>query len=139
MKGLLWPGAVVIAAAALSIACGMRNEDDTPQPQAVTFSGKVDPQFVGDWRTQNGRSELDLAKGGRLKIFTVFATPKGDDKASFDGAWLISSEGNLLLKYTVPHQSETKLKYKTKLEGSKMTLVQNNGINEVYIRRSAKK
>lgn len=116
-------------------ACVQPEDDAKPVgPQTVDFQGKPDPKFVGTWKTADARSGLDLAQDGKLTVHVVTASPQGDHSFDLMGDWLVNSDGDLMLQYLDASKSVTKLKYKTKLEGGKLTLAQPNGLKTIYLR-----
>ena len=117
--------ATAIAVAFLFVGCKPSDEDDSgpPKPPVVAFKGSADSKFVGNWKTSDGRSGLDLAKDGSLSILAVAATPSGDSKSTVTGSWLYDGT-YLLLKYTDKGQGELVIRYTPTLSGNTLTLLQ---------------
>lgn len=133
MKRFL-PASIALLLIAAGCDPGASESDEGPaKPKVVAFQGEVDPSFVGLWKTAKETSCLDLRKDGTAKIMSAVPTPKGIEKASIDGKWLVSN-GNLLLKYTVPNQTETTVKYPATLAGKQLTLDQGSRSKMVYTR-----
>lgn len=114
------------AAVFFSAGCNTSEADEPFKPPTVTFEGKVDVQYVGNWETADKRSGLNLSKDGSAKIKVVAASPSGDQKSELNGSWL-ASDGFLLLKYGKSGQPDTVLKYEATLKGNSMDLKQKGG------------
>lgn len=111
--------------AALAGLCGCAEpEPDTPSagPPAVAFEGKVEPDLVGAWKTDDGRSGLELGKDGTLKVLFVAATPGGDSKSTHVGEWRADA-GKLVMRYRTGEQEAT-VRYAYQKSGNQMTLTQ---------------
>jgi hypothetical protein len=133
---ILCPIMVVAAIAAATMAggCNKADDDSTPPPKPVSFEGTVDEKYVGNWQTADGRQGLNLAKDGSVKILATQPTPHGDQKSTFDGQWLASSDG-LHLKY-LDHSQEMTIRYKTALSADSMTLSEMGGrLKTKYLRK----
>lgn len=125
----------ILASLALIGCNGPEGDDGPPMPKFVEFEGKVDPQLVGFWKSEGGRSGLDLTEDGSAKILTVSASPKGDVRSTLEGNWLCKDK-DLLLRYTAPGQPQSTVKYRFELSGDSMTLIQGSGrMKTVYKRK----
>jgi hypothetical protein len=105
---------------------GCKGNDDLAQsvpPKTFLFEGKIDPKFVGTWKTPSGISTLDLAKDGSLKIVTVSESRNGKNTIKVSGNWL-RHDSDLLFRYTVEGQGPVLLKYTAKLDGKTLTMQQ---------------
>jgi hypothetical protein len=109
--------------------------DEPAQPRTISFQGKVDPAFVGNWTATKGGSGLQLGKDGHATILTSTPTPGGLSHGKLDGSWLVQG-GNLLLKYKVTKQPEVTIQYKTVLSGNTLTLLTAGArLKTVYTRK----
>jgi len=134
LKRFAWLIGVTLLVMAAGCKPAPSETDDTPpKPAAVAFEGTVDPKFVGTWKTAKETSCLDLRKDGSAQILSAHPSPRGIVKSTLEGSWLVSG-GDLLLRYTVPHQTETIVKYPATLSGNKMILVQGSKSKESYTR-----
>jgi hypothetical protein len=117
--------AVAFAAAVHLCGCKPSTDDDSgpPKPPVVAFTGSADTKFVGNWKSTDGRSGLDMAKDGTVSILAVAATPSGDRKTSLTGSWLFNGT-YLLLKYSDKGQAELVIRYTATLSGNTLTLLQ---------------
>lgn len=117
----------------LSAGCSPPEEPDAgpPMPKKVLFEGKVDAALVGKWSTKDGHSVIDLSSDGKANIVAVASTPGGKQKTEYAGEWL-STPDDLLLKYVVPLQGESTVKYAFKLAGSHLTLTSGIGTKTEY-------
>ncbi len=117
--------ATALAVAFLIVGCKPPEEDDSgpPKPPLVAFTGAADGKFVGNWKTADGRSGLDMSKDGSLSILAVAATPSGDRKSNLKGSWLFDGT-YLLLKYADGGQPELVIRYTPTLSGNTLTLLQ---------------
>lgn len=114
---------LVICLAATSLVAGVtgcRNPepaDDTAAPVRATavFEGKADPDYVGNWKTQDGNSELDLEKDGTAAILATVQGPGKKIVNHLVGDWALDN-GNLLLRYS-QNGAEVVLKYAVSLKG----------------------
>jgi hypothetical protein len=117
---------MVPALAGVILLAGCKTGDDYTQastPKAVVFEGKLDPRFVGTWKTPGGISTMDLQKDGKLAIETVSESRNGKNDIKVSGQWL-KKDSDLLFRYTVQGQGQVLLKYSAKLDGKTLTLQQ---------------
>lgn len=113
--------------------CAEPEADVMPSaPPSVVFEGKVAPDLVGAWKTDDGRSGLELGKDGTLKVLLVAATPGGDSKSTYVGEWRVHSD-NLLLRYRTGEQDAT-VRYPFHRAADVMTLTQGQ-MKTVYRRK----
>ncbi len=137
MTASLYP---VAALAATLILGGCKSalpeqDEESPRPPSVAFTGVVDEMFVGDWKSTNGMSGLDLFKDGHVNIFSGTPSPKGIVKTTIKGHWLVSG-GSLVLRYPQPDRTDTTIKYIAALKGNSLTLSQSAGrLKTVYRRK----
>jgi len=108
--------------APLVLGCAQDEGSDEPiGPPKVEFTGKVDPELAGVWRSREGDSVLTLDKDGSLKIDSTFKTPVGMRSATKRGNWLADAE-RLRLRYKEDNGEETTIAYPMKTSGNTMTL-----------------
>lgn len=136
MRGLI---SLVAAATAATLLLGCRGEDEitaVPTRATYAFEGSVVPEFVGEWLTSPSPASLTLNKDGSDKMVVVSMTQGGTSSRNLDGQWLVSGT-DLLLKYPEKGGGSTTLKYKTKLSGSTLELVDAaSGVKLTYHRKS---
>jgi len=126
---------VALAAVTAFVLAGCSPTEDPDSgpamPKPVSFEGKVDPALVGNWSTKDLHSVITLFKGGEALILAVAKTPGGEAKSQYAGQWL-STPNDLLLKYSVPGQGDTTVKYGYKLADGKLTLTSGIGTKTEY-------
>ncbi len=114
--------------AILGAGCKKADDEDEPAvvPKAVTFEGKVDPSYVGEWKSTDGTSDLHLAKDGTVEIDSTTNSQNGKSTSHIKGMWLVSGE-RLLFKYAEKSGGDTTLEYNGKPTGNDLTLQQPGG------------
>jgi hypothetical protein len=116
--------ATALAAAVLSAGCKSDQEyAQASQPKPVIFDGKVDPKFVGVWKSTNGLSTMDLQKDGSVKIETISNSRNGPNDNKVSGEWRASGS-NLLFHYDSKQSGSVILKYSAVLAGKTLTMQQ---------------
>ena len=120
--------AAALCAAALvavaSLGCkGPADEDDGPSivPKAVAFEGRVDPAYVGNWKSADGSAGLALDKEGNVTIDQAITAANGRSTSKVRGKWLVSG-GDLLLDYPERSGGETTVKYGAKVSARELAL-----------------
>ena len=98
------------------------SSDDEPssKPTPVAFVGKVEPSFVGNWKTGDNSTELDLHQDGGLTIVSTTPGHPGPPSSKM-GKWLVS-DTKLLLQYGNSDGSQQTLSYTAKMAGKKLVL-----------------
>jgi hypothetical protein len=130
---------VAALAATVGLAgCSGATDDDSAQavPSKISvFEGRVDPLFVGTWKSKNGNSTIQLGKDGALNVETISFSPAGKSDVKVSGQWLIKGD-SLTLKYTDNKNHQTVLlQYKASLSGNKLKLDQGGGrLTTIYTR-----
>ncbi|CAN5411545.1 hypothetical protein BH11ARM1_BH11ARM1_03210 [soil metagenome] len=84
----------LIPLALLLGACASNpDEAEDIDSKPVAFSGKVDPQFVGTWKTTNNISVYHLEKDGTYKLDSKVQVSKGPTiNSHLEGKWLVDSD-----------------------------------------------
>jgi hypothetical protein len=126
-----------IAAAVLVAGCNLSQEEYAPaaNPTSVAFEGKLVPKYVGNWKTSNGSSSIDIDKDGGVKIETVSQSMLGKSDVVVSGKWL-AGDDSLLFRYLTKTQEPVVLKYSAVLTGKSLTLSQAVGrLKTVYQRK----
>ena len=127
-------GKVMLMVAALvvtisSLGCSKSTNETEAQafiPASYPFEGKIKPQFVGNWKSKDSSTELDLHKNGKLNVITSTHSVAGKNVNHLNGKWLVN--GNfLMLTYSVQNQKPIVLKYSASLTGKTLTLIQPGG------------
>lgn len=118
-----WTAAASAAVLIALSGCASPKEDvdQSGPPPPPKFAGKVDSDLVGNWKTADGQSELDLHKDGTLQIDTATPGPQGTVKGQKTGAWLVDG-GRLVLKYKLDSGSDQVVSYGLQHSGTSMTL-----------------
>ena len=119
---------------AVAVGCKGPGDDivQVPAPRPVTFQGKVDPKFTGDWKSAVGGSSLHLATDGSMKAKSEMQTMKGKSVTDVSGKWLVDGD-SLVLQYAMASR-QVSVKYSAALSGSTLTLTQGR-LKTVYKRK----
>jgi hypothetical protein len=127
-----------IAAIVLTVNCKGSSEDDSAPavlPKSYSFSGKIEPKYVGNWTSIDGNSKMDILKDGGLKIETTSRSVVGKSVVEVSGQWLAGG-GSLMFQYLDKSSKPVVLKYSTTLSGKTLILVQAGGHLKTAYKRS---
>jgi hypothetical protein len=128
-----------LAATATLLSCqgaaAPEDPEGSPSPAQVTFGGKADPMFAGNWKSEKGDSTLDLGKDGTLQSETTAQTAGGKSDVKVTGQWLVDGD-KLKLRYEDKANNQVVMQYSAKLSGNKLELViPNSRIKTTYLRK----
>jgi len=71
---------------------------DVQRPKVVPFTGKVDPRFVGTWKTDNGMSTYQLKEDGAYVLdSTIRVQGQAPIQSHLEGEWRLDGD-RLLFK-----------------------------------------
>ena len=122
--------------AVLAVGCKSADDDVEPivKPKPVSFEGKVDPSYAGDWSDSGKSSHLELKPDGSATIELTTSSQAGRSTSHLKGKWLVQ-DGNLFMQYEDASKETTTLKYAAKLSGSKLVLQSGGHLSTTYLKK----
>jgi hypothetical protein len=89
-----------------------------PETASRAFEGSPDPKFAGVWKTENGVSVYNIAKGGTYQLESkIRVQGKKPFLSHLTGQWAVKGD-----KMLFKDQSGMVSSYRCSLEGNKLTL-----------------
>lgn len=123
--GSLLGGAVLCLA-----GCAASGSEEVTSTPVSTFEGETKPEFVGDWKTANGNSQMTLTEDGTATMVNV---APGRGKTNVSGKWRV--QGAELLIRT----NGAVTRYQASLKGDELHLKQAATKLDVRYQRSSPK